>query len=99
MDYQQLLSDPTIAISSLVDFFGRDNLVNSREKLLFDDLDFHTTNSINYKKHPSHMPNNSFGTKQKYEPNMLSSSEHEYIDNILTILNKDCFEFLKKLRQ
>lgn len=95
--YDDLLADPQSTISRLVDFLGRTDEATEREQLLFEDLESHTQNCIDYKKHPTHMPNNTFGTKEKYDPSMLTEGEHGLIDSFLHSLDSVAFDELQKM--
>mgnify|MGYP001449949713 CR=1 FL=1 len=97
INYRDLLDHPRQTISTFVDFLGRTEESTEREALLFENLEEHTQNCIDYKKHPTHMPNNTFGTKEKYEPNMLTEDQHDLIDSFLRSIDSTAFKELEKM--
>ena len=44
------------------------------------------------------MPNNSFGTKQKYDDSFLTKKQHDYIDNLLMSVNSEAFKILTQIK-
>lgn len=98
INYHNLIKNPEEEINGLMDFIGFTEEDKKRKEDFFSKLEEHKQNSIEYKKHPSHMPNNSFGTGQKYQESFLSKKQHDYIDNLIMSVNTEAFDYLKKIK-
>lgn len=80
INYTNLLKDPESEILKIMKCFGYDTDAKYRYKEFIKNINTHTTNCINYKVKPGHLLNNTFGTKMKYEYNLLTPAEHSIID-------------------
>lgn len=94
INYNNLLHDPKSEIIKIMNCLGYSADDETRYREFIDDIQTHTANCINYKVKPGHLLNNTFGTKMKYDDELLSSAEHAIIDEKLERFCKKTYKLL-----
>ena len=96
--YHDLISRPRVVLQLLTEFLGYEKDDKERMEKFFENVDTHADNCIKYKTKPGNfLTNTTYGKKMKYHPDMLKSTQHERIDQMMESCDPHAYKELQSI--